>query len=1353
MVARLRANPDIHKWMHDYYRSQNPALFSVAGGVQVLAGMLLLREFARRPKRQNSLETLGLVSVVYPGLEGDLQPPREWEPLGLNVEDWRAFLKLAVDFYIRENTIIDVPDDWTNWMGARIYPKVVMSPDADDSTASRLMKWPLARVGQNNRLIRMLSYQCNLDLDGPRNRDIINEIMRSAWQSLTGPNGVLSLVPATLHYHLGRDQLAFRVIKEGFTCPVTQRIMDSTFRQLTPYLPLHPSDTNYRCEPVVVPVYSPDFSQLNSERERLEHAHTWVAEQPEISELRQQNLWTDLSDRIVEGGRYFRAAEHSAQQSAPKLSTYERQFKQGKINVLSCSTTMEMGVDIGGLSQVAMNNVPPHPANYLQRAGRAGRRGETQALAFTICKDNPHDRAAFADPLWPFKTQVPSPHVSLDSTRIAERHINSMILAFFFRNVLVVTEQQTTALNCGWFFYSESGDLTPIDRFVGWLDELLIHNNLPVELLRGLRSLVRRTPFDGVLPISLVQHTKDAIEKVRSTWEPEHNRLLQELEAVSALPERDPFRRRVERDINSVRNAYLLAELATKSFLPGYGFPTGIVIFDPYSVHDYQRSQRAGNQNVPGETGLRRLRDKPGRDLPVALREYSPGATVVLDGLVYQSAGISLNRFADADVTENQLIRIEYRCSSCGHIDNSTGAVFDPVCDECGAAIRQKEVRKYLQPMGFAVDFYASPTTDVSIQPFIKTQEPWVTADTQFQSLPSPELGRFRASQTGHIFHHVSGEHGTGYAVCLRCGRAEGMTESNEYPTRLRPGVPHKKLRGRPGGEAAADCDGPDGTHLIADNLHLGTVDQTDLFELYLKKPLENQYLRHSETTDDADSLAWTLAVVLRQALADILGINANEMGYAVKPSVLTDCDYAAAGIVLYDQCGGGAGFASSAPRHLIEMFHRARQYLECPQDCESACQSCLMGHDTRFHLNLLDRHVALEYLSDNFFNRFELPRFLRIFGDGTAYMHEPITTAITQYSQNDANELTIVLTGDPGDWDLASSDLKKLLVRWGEQFADVKLAIGIDDIAQLDPSIREDLWLFNKLGASIGKLSTSDNVVAQTVSSYGVNTFGSSDENTSIPNGNYLRAPNQILLRSDQYPKLTAFEAFNPIQLREQPRPGDSEVEITRELDGRLSSFGERFWELLTDQIGAFKEKFSNGDTLVEEVYSDRYLYSPWTVLLLAEVTHGLKKRLDKKWQLREILVVTGNRATDGRARNRGFFENWENHEIRTEVTKKFLVKRGMNANVVALDNKSLPHGRILELKWSSGEVTTIRLDQGVGYWRAPRDSKPGYLDHLDPPEKQADRMVGAVRNLGVEGQDLPTQVFVKSRPTNWRA
>lgn len=1335
MVSCLLSNPDISTWMLDYYHSQNPELFSKSRG-GVLAEMLLLREFARRPKRQNSLETLGLVGVVYPALKNVMDPPHAWRTLGLSPDDWKSFLKLVLDFYVRQNTIIDVPKDWMNWMGIPIYPKAVISPRSDEPPSNQVLKWPQARPGRIGRLVRILGFQCNLDLDSNRDRDIINEILVGAWNSLIH-NGVLGLVPATLSYRLKRDQIAFRLIDTGFICPITWRIIDSTFKKLTPYLPSRPDSMSYRCKSVVIPIYRPDLSQVPSERKRLENARSWIESQPKIAELRKKNLWTDLSDRIIEGGRYFRVAEHSAQQPASRLADYEKKFKNGKLNVLSCSTTMEMGVDIGGLSLVAMNNVPPHSANYLQRTGRAGRRGETQALGFTICKDNPHDRAVFTDPLWPFTTQVSSPYVSLDSKRIVRRHINSLALAYFFNNVMAVTEQQTTALNCGWFFYREDGGLKPVDHFIGWLDEMLNHD-IPSGLKQGFRSLIIKTPFAGKTLLSLIQQIKKAINDVKQNWEPEHNRLLVEVQSVSGLKEKDPYRRRVERDLRSIQETYLLAELAVRSFLPGYGFPTGIAIFDPYSIHEFIRAQ-----GTTREDNISRLRNKPGRDLPTALREYSPGATVVLDGLVYKSAGISLNKFSDSDIIENQFIRIEYRCAHCGHIENIAGAVFDSLCSQCGKRVNPHDSKRYLQPTGFSVDFYTSPTTDVATRSFIKVQRPWVAASDEFQSLPNPELGRFRASKDGHIFHHVSGEYDKGYAVCLRCGRAESMTETDEYPKNLRPGVHHRKLRGKPGGEGEADCDGSEGTYLIANNLHLGALDRTDVFELFLKRPSQNLYLQHTNTNDDTQCLTWTLAVVLRQALADILGINANEMGYSVKPSALSDCDYPAAGIVLFDECGGGAGFASSAPQHLVDMFQRARHYLQCSANCSSACQSCLIGHDTRYHLELLDRHVALDYLDDDFFKRLALPDHLKIFGDDTTYMYESITTAITQ---SDTGNLTIFLTGSPEKWDLASSPLKKFITRWSEQFNSLELVVCLENIHQLDESAREDLWVFTRLGAKVYLAPKNHGVVAQTSSDNHIMTIGSSINATSTPNAHYWHAPQQILLRSENYPKITVTSEVNSQSLKAQPNTGDKEVEIKNGLDGSISQFGKKLWRHLSDESEFLKIKLDDKDALVGLKYSDRYLYTPCTVMLIGQVLAALRQRILSKWKVARVNISTGN-TTDQRGSDRGLFANWKDHQTRIRVTENYLKKYSIEASVKPTDYRDLPHGRLLELEWESGAQTTLRFDQGVGYWRYNRDRRLGILDHHDSPEQQASVMKSALRILKVKGREHPTQIFIKGK------
>src|SRR3546814_6790203 len=113
---------------------------------------------------------------------------------------------------------------------------------------------------------------------------------------------------------------------------------------------------------------------------------------------RSQRLWTDIHDQAARATPYLRAEEHSAQQPPHRLRDFEEQFKQGDINLLACSTTMEMGVDIGSIEAVLMTNVPPSIANYNQRAGRAGRRGHGFSTSLTIARNNPIALETLATP-------------------------------------------------------------------------------------------------------------------------------------------------------------------------------------------------------------------------------------------------------------------------------------------------------------------------------------------------------------------------------------------------------------------------------------------------------------------------------------------------------------------------------------------------------------------------------------------------------------------------------------------------------------------------------------------------------------------------------------------------------------------------------------------------------------------------------------------------------------------------------------------------------------------------------------------------------------------------------------------
>lgn len=96
----------------------------------------------------------------------------------------------------------------------------------------------------------------------------------------------------------------------------------------------------------------PERSRSSTREADREEIAEWLETDPQVQQVRELGVWSNLNDRIVANTQYFEAAEHSAQLDGDRLRGLEQRFKGGDLNVLSCSTTMEMGVDIGGLSAV-----------------------------------------------------------------------------------------------------------------------------------------------------------------------------------------------------------------------------------------------------------------------------------------------------------------------------------------------------------------------------------------------------------------------------------------------------------------------------------------------------------------------------------------------------------------------------------------------------------------------------------------------------------------------------------------------------------------------------------------------------------------------------------------------------------------------------------------------------------------------------------------------------------------------------------------------------------------------------------------------------------------------------------------
>jgi len=944
--------PDFRRIL-DQYQFFSPELFGGSSGSNALAGLMILRELGRRPKRQNNLETMGMVSVTYPALQSVKQIPGSLREYGFTLDDWKRFLKLVLDISVRGAGALEYPDPWRFWLGLPASRSWLV--DANSGPLLKNQKrWPTVKGSRGqSTLVRILAQSLREDINTPLGADRVDYILLEAWEVI---RPMLTL--QSNGYSLQLDKLSFSVIEDAWICPVTHKFLDTTFNEITPYVPstdLSLSSEEYRCERIHLPVYPYPFGNSTDENERLQKARQWLRHNDTLSELRLRGLWSDLNDKVIEFIPYIKTAEHSAQQPSSLLQRYEDEFRDGDINLLSCSTTMEMGIDIGGVQVVAMNNVPPHPANYLQRAGRAGRRNESRSFAITLCRSNPHDLNVFGNAKWAFETPLPPPIVSLDSKIIVQRHINAYLLSKF---LLSLSDEDIPYLNCGWFFLEKDNSIS--NDFLEWCYEQSCTSENT--LVAGLISIVRKSVL-AVLPVeNIIKSTASQMLEISMAWFREWDAIIEQEAEINTSGAELVAKNAIAYQKSRIKDEYLLRELTTRGYLPSHGFPSDIVSFNNITIADMRRLPSQNGLGISRVDNAFVRRELPSRDAVTALREYAPGANIIINGLTYVSAGISLNWHIPAnqdDVREVQSLRFAWRCRKCGA--NGTSQVRNNVlkCSECNVEIMKGDIVNYLDPAGFSVDFYSEPLNSYETKQYIPYEAAWISTPGVWELIGTGHTGRCRISSNGRIFHFSSGPMGFGYALCLKCGRVHPMTTEGKLPVQFSKERDHRKLRGK---KHESICEGSSNTWAIKSGLLLGHEIYTDIVEIQLKNTL-GIWLNDLKT-------AYTLAVALRNSLAAILGIQTSELGNDIRESVGPDGAICQS-IFIFDH--HTAGYSTNIQKYFKEVFNQAKIILTCPSNCETSCPCCLMDYDQRFASDKIDRKLGLEYLNEILMYQFDL--------------------------------------------------------------------------------------------------------------------------------------------------------------------------------------------------------------------------------------------------------------------------------------------------------------------------------------------------------------------------------------------
>ena len=668
------------------------------------------------------------------------------------------------------------------------------------------------------------------------------------------------------------------------------------------------------------------------------------------------------------------AAEHTAQLNAAqsdevfsKAEEHELLFQdvdlgiaasggqpRAAIDVLSCTTTMEVGIDIGTLSGVALRNMPPSRASYQQRSGRAGRRGNAVATVIAFGSADTHDEHYFAEPDAMIRGQVDDPVLTLDNAEIARRHVTAYLFQRYHQARLpsIAPEDQPQLFEVLGTVDDFAGTTSPLNRrdFETWLraNEAAMAAAVRDWLPRELPARERETLLANLIPGTLRAVDQAVGEALADEAQAEQNDLgpaspepadddtdATVTEAPAEAGEEHAAQRRVAEK--------LLDRLLYKGVLPRYAFPTDVVSFH---VFDRDRSTRYRPE----------YQYAPSQGLPIALTQYAPGKEVWIDGKLWKSGAVYSPMPGDRyQAWQNR--QLYFECSVCHYAatrsygEADRGQLDD--CPACGSEQTFGSAKNWIRPPGFAHPHTWEESTSLDDQP----ARSYATRAKLVASGPADSDGwQHTTDRIRQYSHRTSllvtntGPRQEGYTYCTRCGLIQptaipSATVGGSHPK------PYPDSR-------APMCPGSASTR----GMVLGTdfISDVLLISMRVDSPLTLRpgYLA-TEVALRTLSEALTIAATAR------LEIEADELQAEFRPA-LTPGGHAGleAEIYLYDTLAGGAGFARHAGQLGVALFEDTIRLLEsCPANCDSSCYRCLRSFKNRFEHSLLDRHLAASLL------------------------------------------------------------------------------------------------------------------------------------------------------------------------------------------------------------------------------------------------------------------------------------------------------------------------------------------------------------------------------------------------------
>ena len=700
-----------------------------------------------------------------------------------------------------------------------------------------------------------------------------------------------------------------------------------------------------------------------------------------------------------------RAREHTASLSTELREEIEREFARGAVNLLSCTTTMEMGVDLGDLEAVVNLNIPPGIANYQQRTGRAGRRAQAAPFCVTVARNAQYDQAQFRSFRDYLAGTAPVPFLRLDNAQLFHRHQVGIVLSHLLRQRITNLAVNAPSLAD---LLGEHFGAPDLAEFKDWLDRWLGEPGGAAAVAEAEALATRLPPAvaDAIAlrGTALVGQVRERIatfaEEIHERWQRYADKVADLASAgddTKSLQQRARWSAMRDRFLRQL----LVDQFSQRSLIPTYSFPVHTLTLEV--------TREYGNQGFWGREGDVAL----SRDALLGISEYAPGAEVVANGRIWTSAGL-------AYYPRVFMPREWYAaCPDCHHVD--TGLEFGdvpPACTHCGATAGRQR-RAYLRPRGFVTAYEdrsgkdpgtnrrrERPADEARLITLPKedryrnTDHPRVRVTLLRARPPTPEEG------AGRMFLVNRGTYGHGYRVCPRCNHAEAAAT---------PKAARSNHREPLTGKACVNAD-PISTQDLAHEF------DTDVVLWRFAAPLPPADATVASPRQWAEAFARTLAETLRFTAAECLEIQANELRatYRIRARTIE--------IILYDAVAGGAGYCVRLAESISikQLIASAVHRLDCPLHCASACTACLCDYSNQSHWDQLDRLPVQRWLAQL---RDEVSEDIYP-GLGLQRWHDPSPRALAEVLQSgpQAHLIAPVLVGESSDEQVPLTWLLELL-------------------------------------------------------------------------------------------------------------------------------------------------------------------------------------------------------------------------------------------------------------------------------------------------------------------------------------